>query len=583
MSAEAQRRVGEILTPAFLTRALRTEPNADASLGPSGAVIGLAIEPCGKRGKTGSHLLRVVPEYAQLPAATVDRGDGGCATPAPPSSLLVKVAARRLDPGGSSRNSWMAEQDAREVSFYREHSHRIRLPVQYYAHTQWPMDGGDLAGKAQSCVSLIVMEDLGFTHHSGEDAVAPLFYGCGPASAQEMSIVALREMARLHAGTWVGVVGATDEFGQREADFMVSTCFRVGAGHDLRKAARLVRPSCNKHAALYEALLLRQLRTGSMLQVEWSDPHAVLSGTDRATFMLALAQAAPNLCSSSRSTNVASMLRVVEERRGCGNTATTWSPAAAAVWSRMRTQHTALCHGDFHPGNLMFPQSSAWSNPSGDCSTKDDAHLAQLAEALRVIDFQHWGLAPVPFELLYFILHCLSIWGIERDQIPWLVQTYVDALATSASGAGPDLPVASLSVEALMEEMLAILVECYASFLADDCFDCREPLADPLAGSRSPGLQTLTVRAVLNTDAAALPDSGVETTGAGCVTEATASVGMVRVKWSFSSDASARSCSEALTRAAQLDSLLDLGADLLYASWGAKDSELGMSIATAGV
>jgi hypothetical protein len=228
----------------------------------------------------------------------------------------------------------------------------------------------------------------------------------------------------------------------------------------------------------------------------------------------------------------------------------------------------------------MFSQSSAWSDPSKECSTEDEGQLAQLAEALRVIDFQHWGLAPVSFELLYFILHCLSIWGIERDQIPWLVHTYVDALATSASGvgAGSDLPVASLSVEALMEEMLAIVVECYASFLADDCFDCRQPSAE----STSPGLQTLTVRAMSSTDDA-LAGGGVEATGAGCATEATASVGMVRVKWCFSSNASALSCSEALTRAAQLDSLLDLGADLLFAAWGAGDSELGMSMATTEV
>jgi hypothetical protein len=146
----------------------------------------------------------------------------------------------------------------------------------------------------------------------------------------------------------VGAHGDTSELKRHEADFMVSTCFHVGTGHDQHKASRLA--SCDESTALYDALLLRQLRTGCMLRVEWVDPHAVLSGSDRATFMLALAQAAPNLCSSSSSTGVSAVLRAVETHRGCGSTAATWSPAATAVWSRMRTQHSALCHGDFHPG-----------------------------------------------------------------------------------------------------------------------------------------------------------------------------------------------------------------------------------------
>ena len=80
----------------------------------------------------------------------------------------------------------------------------------------------------------------------------------------------------------------------------------------------------------------------------------------------------------------------------------------------------------------MFPSSSAWSDPTDERATENEEHLARLGDALSVIDFQHWGLAPASFELLYFILHCLSMWGIERDHIPWLVQTYVDALTSSA-------------------------------------------------------------------------------------------------------------------------------------------------------
>lgn len=88
-----------------------------------------------------------------------------------------------------------------------------------------------------------------------------------------------------------------------------------------------------------------------MLQVDWADPLASIPGADRATFMLALAQAAPNLCGSGSSTvGVSAMLRAVETHRGGGNTAATWSATAESVWSRMMTQNSALCHGDFHPG-----------------------------------------------------------------------------------------------------------------------------------------------------------------------------------------------------------------------------------------
>lgn len=205
----------------------------------------------------------------------------------------------------------------------------------------------------------------------------------------------------------------------------------------------------------------------------------------------------------------------------------------------------------------MFAPLSPWSDATSDDSMENAERLARLAEGLRVIDFQHWGLAPVSFELLYFILHCLAMWGIERDEIPWLLQIYVDALVSDTSACG-----STVTVEALAEEMLAIVVECYASFLADDCFDCRRPLEFE---SVSPGLQTLVVRAASSTgDGLAngcMSTCGIDTG------EATASVGTVRAKWSFSTDASAYSCSEALTRAAQLDLLLDLGKierDLLY-------------------
>jgi|EP01046_Picozoa_sp_COSAG06_P015961 hypothetical protein len=142
--------------------------------------------------------------------------------------------------------------------------------------------------------------------------------------------------------------------------YMVSTCFRVGAGHDAQKARmRLGRPRSDCAAttgaasSLCDTLLLRQQRTGCMLKVAWTGPtdlhQAKDSATDRAKFVLALAQAAPNLCCLGGS-KVTAMLRAVERHRGGGDTAATWSPAAAAVWARMQSQHSALCHGDFHPG-----------------------------------------------------------------------------------------------------------------------------------------------------------------------------------------------------------------------------------------
>lgn len=161
-----------LLTPQFLTRALRASASASASLGPLGAVIALSAQPCGGGGKTGAQLLRVVPEYAHLPATTHDD------VPPPPPSLLVKVASRRLDSGSPRRvTAWMAEQDAREVSFYREHQHLLRTPVVYHAHSQWPVDKAAGGGESRTCITCIVMEDLSCTHHSGEDAVAPLYYG----------------------------------------------------------------------------------------------------------------------------------------------------------------------------------------------------------------------------------------------------------------------------------------------------------------------------------------------------------------------------------------------------------------------
>lgn len=287
-------------------------------------------------------------------------------------------------------------------------------------------------------------------------------------------------------------------------------------------------------------------------------------------------------------------------------------------------------------GNLMFPSGSAWADPDPRSTGEaEDAAAdgvengggefrARLADGLRVIDFQHFGVAPVAFEVLYFILHCLPMWSLDRDQIPWLLQGYVDMLVSSSASSDGDSPgrhpvntLTSVTVEALMEEMLAIVVEYYAAFLADDCYDSRQP--DSSLSRASPGLQTLSVSAVAGPAEDNDRESRADrTTTAAC----TASTGMVRTMWSFSTAASARSYSAALTRAAQVDLLLDLGmllcrwasgrcrfvcrnfrlwfcfscplttawrcvcvcvcsgSDLLFAPWGAGESDLGTALAS---
>ena len=239
------------------------------------------------------------------------------------------------------------------------------------------------------------------------------------------------------------------------------------------------------------------------------------------------------------------MLRAVEQRRG---ESPAGSPAAVATWSRMTSQHCALCHGDFHPGNLMFPSGNAWA---------DAQPGVDIADGLRVIDFQHWGWAPVSFELLYFIVHVLPMWALERERIPWLLQVYVDELLAAIPDGNRPQAAATVTVEALLEEMLAIIVEFYASFLVDDSYDCRQK------GPCTP-LQTLSVSA-----------ADPQATAGDAEEEATATAGMARVKWSFSSAAVAKSFSAVLTHASQLDGLLDLGAGLLFSQWGARQSDLG--------
>ena len=76
MAAEAQRLVADFLTPEFLTRALRTDPVAAASLGPSGAVVALTIARGGHRGKMWWNMIGVVAASLRWAAGAADAGVG---------------------------------------------------------------------------------------------------------------------------------------------------------------------------------------------------------------------------------------------------------------------------------------------------------------------------------------------------------------------------------------------------------------------------------------------------------------------------------------------------------------------------
>ena len=172
-------------------------------------------------------------------------------------------------------------------------------------------------------------------------------------------------------------------------------------------------------------------------------------------------------------------------------------------------------------------------------------------DGLRVIDFQHWGWAPVAFELLYFVAHAVPMWGLPLDGVPWLLQLYVQQWQQLRRADSHQL-----SVEMLLEEMLFVSVEFCASFLADETFDGRQ--SEP-----STPRQSLRV--------AGSGTSAAPTSGAGATTLAT-----VRAKWEFSS--SSAGLGSALARASQLDVVLRLGAHLLASRWGACGTPLGRAL-----
>ena len=194
-------------------------------------------------------------------------------------------------------------------------------------------------------------------------------------------------------------------------------------------------------------------------------------------------------------------------------------------------------------GNLLYRMSPA--SPGGGASP------TAADDGLRVIDFQHWGWAPVAFELLYFVAHAVPMWGLPLDRVPWLLHLYVQQWQQLRRADSHQL-----SVEMLLEEMLFVSVEFCASFLADEAFDGRQSEPSTLR-------QSLRV--------AGSGTSAAPTSGAGATTLAT-----VRAKWEFSSSPSG--LGSALARASQLDVVLRLGAHLLASRWGACATPLGRAL-----
>ena len=182
------------------------------------------------------------------------------------------------------------------------------------------------------------------------------------------------------------------------------------------------------------------------------------------------------------------------------------------------------------------------ASPGGGGASPTDAD----DDGLRVIDFQHWGWAPVAFELLYFVAHAVPMWGLQLDSVPWLLRLYIQQWQQLRRADSPQL-----SVEMLLEEMLFVSVEFCASFLADETFDGRQ--SEPSAPRQS--LRVAGASAAL-------------TSGAGATTLPT-----VKAKWEFSS--SSANLGSALARASQIDVVLRLGAHLLASRWGACGTPLG--------
>eukprot|EP01051_Picozoa_sp_SAG22_P013059 SAG22_NODE_1422_length_4464_cov_3.424742_3_plen_636_part_00 len=488
------------LTAEWLTARLKASPRTSRCLG--GRVVRrLSLAPLPNRGgRTGALLLRAEVVYSESPRPAAAPGGGAeaydpgrqPATP-PPGSFVIKVAEHR------GRGGWAQTQDLNEVAYYRaavaaeaaahnsvsepegrpRDDHRpLPLPCVYCAEVD------EVSGEGGQLRTVVVMDDLSERYHSGEalcGALRAVPDGCSKAAILCCGLVA--RLARFHHGAGQGgcraAVAAAAEAGGRSAvaEFLLSGCFKVGAGHDRHKAA------LSAGSAHVEALLRRRRATGSMLAVIWP-PGQPAAACDRQAFAVALGQATPAL---GKSEVLATLRAVAKGRQSCR----AWMAEQAA---RDPEAAAAPLHGDFHPGNIMFDKSQieTWL-ASGEQQTQPP-WTARFGRPPVFVDFQHCGAGPPAAELLYFFVHAKTMWALPTSALPAVLAAYVTANSEAKAEAGSTAvgtcsPSSSCSQQQeqqeqeqqeqqqqqqqLAEQMLAILVEWVAAFLVDDTHDER--------------------------------------------------------------------------------------------------------------
>jgi hypothetical protein len=324
-----------------------------------------------------------------------------------------------------------------------------------------------------------------------------------------------------------------------------------------------------------------------MLAVRWPAP---LPAQDHAAFAVALAQATPALAEPE----VLATLRAVEARRPA-------APSATALWRRLQGRQAVL-HGDFHPGNLLYEAGPLFAALGVELQDDDDRGEGQEAgeevgeEALLAIalarppvlappvlapsalgsarapgpeptpeeadggeagrmaactlDFQHWGRGAVAFELAYFVCHARALWALPAAAIPAVLGAYLGA----AGGPG--------TVLELLEELLAVMVEWTASFLADDTFESRPGKPNP-----APSPQAMAVKP-------AAPTGDEVEDGAQDGRLAPPLPHVLTTLWGAPREllGGAR---HSLVWAWHQSAMLQLASDLLHREWGARESALG--------
>eukprot|EP01052_Picozoa_sp_SAG31_P009625 SAG31_NODE_510_length_14725_cov_2.829482_5_plen_601_part_00 len=597
---------GALVTAEWLTRVLQASP---ACRGPPRTVESISVAPLPNVGKTGAQLLRVAIQYAiAAPSEGEGEGEGSDAAHSRasvdgnghPASVVVKLAERA---GLQPHQAWLRTQDLHEVDFYKavlcshaaqahgvQSSRELQLPAVYHA----AIDTVDAHGEAQTCRQrmVLVLQDLSVVHNSGEELCGVL--RTVPAGAQKAAALCrslVRMLARFHCGDGLAAEAAaacmTAE-PSRPADFLLSTCFKIGPDHEAAKAVL-----AQVHV---DEILARRATTGCMLAVEWAATG--VAAEDRAAFEVALAQATPGL----RQPEVLSTLRAV---------ARCWATyrqdpegAAARCWARMDVGKPAGCrgvqrlHGDFHPGNLLFSTAMLESILLGELPYVTENAPAARAEdgpfsgggSPALIDFQHCGMGPVAAELLYFFFHARTMWALPSSALPALLADYVSTWAETERGRGtesksrnPSVVEAPLVAD-LVEEMLAIAVEWTASFLVDDAWDHRIG-----AANTKRTMQRHTIQPVI----AAAISTAVVSTGTGCGeterdsddSREVVALETARIHFEMSDAASpglGQAASGCLTWAWRQSAMLQMTSDLLHRSWAANGTPLARTL-TSGL